>query len=98
MFVRTTKVVSFTLISLPIQTYEMLNKIAVPSTHMIEEVEDLEERRSTLKGSMAAYFDRSGADELTASQLKSKWGFRDTLLIENQKIWQASSLLSYAMN
>jgi hypothetical protein len=65
----------------------MLNQVAVPSTQMINEIPDLEEKRTILKTSILTYFQRSSQEELNASQLKSKYGFRDPFLIKTQKTW-----------
>ena len=66
----------------------MLYSVGLPTKDISESIDaaSLESRQSTLSIGMTSYFERSEQTEMETSQLKSKWGFRDSLLIEKQKI------------
>ena len=65
----------------------MLHSICLPSAGLIDEENDIKERQDTLSKSMTSYFTRSSEEESQASQARAKYGFRDSRLVENQKIW-----------
>ncbi len=68
----------------------MLYQNAISTTTFLEsfvEAEVAPAPQTRLVGLLTEYFDRPSNEEAATSKIKAKWGFRDTLLIENQKIW-----------
>jgi hypothetical protein len=67
----------------------MLHRVGLPSKEISDGIDPqiLSDRQVILSQGMTAYFERSEQSEMETSQVKSKWGFRDSTLIEKQKIW-----------
>jgi hypothetical protein len=66
----------------------MLHTVGIPTKELAcnSDLDPFEAPQRLLSERMTAYFERTEHAEMESSQVKSKWGFRDSILVEKQKL------------